>query len=98
MRHLPHRSAQRVIYDQRTCLRRRSWAYAIGQLLAGRSYDPNPLDIDEAVVHIMAASARIAKSGWALQVLKRLAANAATDVILSARLKSRLADMERGRV
>jgi hypothetical protein len=66
--------------------------------LAGRSYDPNPLDIDEAVVHIMAASERIEKSGWALQALKRLAANAATDVIMSARLKSRLADIERGHI
>lgn len=72
--------------------------HAIGHLLAGRSYDPNPLDIDEAVVHIMAASERIEKSGWALQALKRLAANAATDVIMSARLKSRLADIERGRI
>lgn len=70
--------------------------HAIGQLLAGRGYEPNPLLIDEAVNHVIAASERIEKSGWALQVLKRLAANAATDLILSARLKSRLADMESG--
>ena len=32
--------------------------HAIAHLLAGRGYDPSPLDIDEAVTHVMAASAR----------------------------------------
>lgn len=70
--------------------------HAIGHLLAGRGYEPNPLLIDEAVNHVIAASERIEKSGWALQALKSLASNTATDVIMSAQLKLKLADIERG--
>lgn len=70
--------------------------HAIGHLLAGRGYDPSPLDIDEAVTHGMAASARIGQGERVLHELHRLAANAATGVIMSARLKSRIADIERG--
>jgi hypothetical protein len=69
--------------------------YGIGHLLAGRGYEPSPLLIDEAVSHVMAASGRKEKSGWALNELKSLAANMATDVIMSAQLRSKLADMER---
>ncbi len=70
--------------------------HAIGHLLAARGYDPNPFDIDEAVTHVMAASARIGQGGRVLYELHRLAANVATDVIMSARLKSRIAEIERG--
>jgi hypothetical protein len=70
--------------------------HAIAHLLAGRGYESSPLDIDEAVAHVMAASARIEQGDWVLQQLERLAANAATDVIMSARLRSRLADIEKG--
>lgn len=70
--------------------------HAIAHLLAGRGYEPGPLDIDEAVTHVMAASARIGQGDAVLRELQRLAANAATDVIMSARLKSRIADIEKG--
>lgn len=70
--------------------------HAISHLLAGRGYDPNPFDIDEAVTHVVAAAARIGQGERVLHELHRLAANAATDVIMSARLKSRIAHIERG--
>ena len=69
--------------------------HAIAHLLAGRGYDANPLDIDEAFTHVMAASVRIGQGDQVLRELQRLAANAATDVIMSARLKSRIADIEK---
>ena len=72
--------------------------HAIAHLLAGRGYDPNPHNIDEAVAHVMAASERIGKSGWAVKALERLAGNAAADVIMSESLRSRLADIEKGLV
>jgi hypothetical protein len=70
--------------------------HAIAHFLAGRGYEPSPLDIDEAVTHVMAASARIGQGEAVLRELQRLAANAATDVIMSARLKSLIADIEKG--
>jgi hypothetical protein len=70
--------------------------HAIAHLLAGRGYEPSPLDIDEAVTHVMNASARIGQGEAVLRELQRLATNAATDVMLSARLKSRIADIEKG--
>jgi len=70
--------------------------HAIAHLLAGRGYEPSPLDIDEAVIHVMAASARIGQGDAVLRELQRLAANAATDVIMSARLKSQIANIEKG--
>jgi hypothetical protein len=70
--------------------------HAIAHLLAGRGYEPSPLDVDEAVTHVMAASARIGPGEAVLRELQRLAANTATDVIMSARLKSRIADIEKG--
>lgn len=70
--------------------------HAIAHLLAGRGYEPSPLDIDEAVTHVMAASARIRQGDRMLRELHRLAANAASDVIMSARLKSRITDIEKG--
>ena len=70
--------------------------HAIAHLLAGRGYEPSPLDIDEAFTHVMAASARIGQGRAVLRELQRLATNAATDVIMSARLKSRISDIEKG--
>ena len=70
--------------------------YAIGHLLAGRGYEPSPIDIDEAVKHVMAAADRIEQRVRVLRELQRLAANAAADVNMSARLKSRIADIEKG--
>uniref|UniRef100_UPI0040473A41 hypothetical protein n=2 Tax=Yoonia sp. TaxID=2212373 RepID=UPI0040473A41 len=70
--------------------------HAIGHLLAGRGYEPSPLDIDEAVTHVMAAAERIGQGERVLRELQRLSANAATNVSMSARLKSRITDIERG--
>ena len=70
--------------------------HAIGHMLAGRGYEPNPFDIDEAVTHVMCAAARIGQRERVLHELHRLAANAATDRIMSAQLRSRLANIERG--
>ena len=70
--------------------------HAIAHLLAGRGYEPSPLDIDEAVTHVKTASARIGQGDAVLRELQRLAANAGTDVIMSARLKSRISDIEKG--
>jgi len=70
--------------------------HAIAHLLAGRGYEPSPLDIDEAVTHVMAASARMGQGEAVLRELQRLTANAATDVIMSERLKSLIADIEKG--
>jgi hypothetical protein len=69
---------------------------AIGHLLAGRGYEPSPLDIDEAVTNVMAAAERIGQGDRLLRELQRLSANAATNVLMSARLKSWIADIERG--
>jgi hypothetical protein len=44
----------------------------------------------------MEASARSGQGGAVLRELQRLSANAATDVLMSARLKSRIADIEKG--
>ena len=70
--------------------------HAIAHLLAGRGYEPSPLDIDEAVTHVMNASALIGQGDAVLRDLQRLAANSATGVIMTARLKSRIADIEKG--
>lgn len=70
--------------------------HAIVHLLAGRGYEPSPFDIDEAVGHVMAAAQRIGQGDQVLLELKRLAANTAVDVRMSAQLKSCIADLEKG--
>lgn len=69
--------------------------HAISHLLAGRGYEPSPFDIDEAVGHVMAASARIGQGDQVLRELKRLAANSAVDVRMSGRLQSCIAGLEK---
>jgi hypothetical protein len=44
----------------------------------------------------MAASARSGQGDAVLRELQKLETNAATDVLMSARLKSRIADIEKG--
>lgn len=65
--------------------------HAIAHLLAGRGYDASPLDIAEAVDHLMAASTRIDRVGWATQELRRLAASMASDVHMMQQLRARIA-------
>ena len=70
--------------------------HAIAHLLAGRDYEPSTFDIDEAVGHVMAASARIGQEDQALRVLERLAANVPADAQMMARLGSRIAEIRKG--
>ena len=65
--------------------------HAISHQLAGRGYDASPLDIDEAVDHLMAASTRIDRVGWATQELRRLAASMASDVHMMQQLRAGIA-------
>jgi len=69
--------------------------HAIAHLLAGRGYEMTPLDIDDAVEHLMIASVRIDRVGWTLQELKRLAAGMASDVRMANRLRDHIARLER---
>lgn len=69
--------------------------HAIEHLLAGRGYEASPRDIDNAVAHVIAASARIARRDWALQELKRLAANTSEDDLMTRQLKSTIAHVEK---
>ena len=70
--------------------------HAIAHLLAGRGYEPSPFDIDTAVGHVMAASARIGQEDRALQELERLAANVPADAQMLARLQARIAEIRKG--
>jgi len=70
--------------------------HAIAHLLAGRGYEPSPFDIDEAIAHVMAASAQIGQEDQALRELERLAANVPADPQMLARLKSSIEEIEKG--
>ena len=70
--------------------------YAIVHLLAGRGYEMNPSNMDEAVDYFMAASIRINQGEGALKELKRLALNMASDVHMVRRLRDQIAKLERG--
>ena len=70
--------------------------HAITHLLADRGFETSPLDIDEAVSHLIAASRRIDRSAWALGELHRLAQRKNQNDLLTQRLRSKLADLETG--
>jgi hypothetical protein len=70
--------------------------HAITHLLADRGFETSPLDIDEAVSHLMAASRRIDRSAWALEELHRLPQRKNQNDLLTQRLRSTLADLETG--
>ena len=70
--------------------------HAIAHLLAGRGYEPSPFDIDEAVGHVMAASARIEQEEQALRELERLTAKVPADAQMLARLQASIADIRKG--
>jgi hypothetical protein len=70
--------------------------HAITHLLADRGFETSPLDIDEAVSHLMAASRRIDRSAWALEELHRLPQRKNQNDLLTQRLCSTLADLETG--
>lgn len=59
---------------------------AVRHLVQGRGYEPSPLDIDEAVEHLMVAAGRIGASDWALQELRRIASSPRSDGLMADRL------------
>ncbi len=69
--------------------------HAIVHLIAGRGYEMSPLDVDEAVGHLLAASARIDRPGWVLQEIKRLAAGTVLDGLMVQRLRFKIAEAEK---
>lgn len=66
---------------------------AIEHLLAGRGYEPNPFDIDEAVDHLMTASRRIDRQDWAIAVLRKYMEAASGDDLMKRRLGVKLAEI-----
>lgn len=68
--------------------------HAIEHLLAGRGYEASPLDIDEAVHHLMAASRRIDATARAADQLARLAQQHNGDDPMAQRLRLALAQLD----
>lgn len=56
---------------------------AIRHLVEGRGYEPTPLDIDDAVEHLMVSAGRIGEVDWALQELRRISASALSAGLMS---------------
>ena len=59
---------------------------AIRHLLEGRGYEPSPIDIDEAVEHLMVAAARLDEVDQARQALQRIAGTALSAGLMVERL------------
>mgnify|MGYP006959935309 CR=1 FL=1 len=68
--------------------------HAIAHLLAGRGFDAAPLDIDEALGHLMASSRRIDRTDWAMAELRRMADMHAGDDLMARHLRARLSEFE----
>ena len=68
--------------------------YAIAHLLAGGGYEPSPLDIDDAVSQLMAASSRVGQGQWAIDEMRRLSEGQASEDFLARRLREKLAAFE----
>lgn len=69
---------------------------AIRHLVEGRGYEPAPIDIDEAVEHLMVAATRIEQAEWALQELRRVSASALSVGIMADRLARNIAALNPG--
>ncbi len=67
--------------------------HAIRHLLAGRGYEPSLFDIDEAVDHLMTASTRIDRRGWAIAALQRLMETTPGDDLMQRRLDQKLTEL-----
>ena len=59
---------------------------AIRHLLEGRGYEPSPIDIDEAVEHLMVAATRLDEVDQARQALQRIAGTALSAGLMVERL------------
>lgn len=69
---------------------------AIRHLVEGRGYEPSPLDIDEAVEHLMVAAARIDKVDQARHALQRIAGSALSAGLMADRLARNIAALSAG--
>jgi hypothetical protein len=65
--------------------------HAIRHLVEGRGYEPAPIDIDDAVEHLMVAATRIDQAEWALQELRRISGSALSAGIMADRLARTIA-------
>lgn len=61
--------------------------HAIKHLLAGRGYDASPLDIDDAVAHLITAARQIDRASWALDQLRRIVEDGSGDDLMVKRLR-----------
>ncbi|MDX2484257.1 MAG: hypothetical protein QNK42_11430 [Pseudodonghicola sp.] len=68
--------------------------HAISHLLAGRGFDANPLDIDDAICHLMTACRKIDRTAWATAELHQMANRHAGDDLMSKRLRIKLSELE----
>lgn len=68
--------------------------HAIAHLLAGRGFDATPLDIDEALGHLMTASRLIDRTAWVMAELRRMADMQAGDDLMARRLRIKLSGFE----
>jgi len=70
---------------------------AVRHLVQGRGYEPSPLDIDEAVEHLMVATGRIGASEWALQELRRISSSPRSVGLMADRLARVLSTIDESR-
>lgn len=68
--------------------------HAISHLLAGRGFDANPLDIDDALGHLMTACRKIDRTAWATAELHQMANRHVGDDLMSKRLRIKLSELE----
>jgi hypothetical protein len=69
--------------------------HALRHLLAGRGYETSPLDIDEALEHLMAASRRTDRTAWAIDQIRGLVHSDNREDHLFRRLRLKLEEIER---
>ena len=68
--------------------------HAIEHLHAGRGYDASPLDINDAVAHLMTATRQIDRTAWALDQLRRIADGRSGEDLMAKRLRVLIARLE----
>lgn len=69
---------------------------AIVHLLSGRGYESSPVEIDLAVDHLMAASRRLDRRGWAIEQLRHLVQSGPAETPMARRLRYKLSAVEEG--
>lgn len=61
--------------------------HAIVHLLADRGFEASPLDMDDAVAHLMTAARQIDHVSWALDQLRRIADDRGGEGLMLKRLR-----------